>query len=300
MSSTDIPKISFKKLLDNDSSVNNQLSYALESHGFFEIIDHGISKDSLAKSYDLAAKFFNLSNEIKNRYSHPEFGGARGYTQYGKETALGETTPDQKEFWHHGPDIDASYDSRIHRNIVVNELSDFNDHFNEVFKSLNNLGMKILSSIARTLTLNENFFDDWVSKGNSILRLIHYPPIESENFLRARPHEDINLITLLVGAKEPGLELKSKDNEWIPIQSDHDGIICNIGDMMQLVTRNQLKSTTHRVIHYDDGTNTSRYSMPFFLHPAPNVMLRSIVNDCKDEVLAHDFLEERVKAIKLY
>ena len=160
--------------------------------------------------------------------------------------------------------------------------------------------MNILSSIARTLTLNENFFDDWVSKGNSILRLIHYPPIEAENFLRARPHEDINLITLLVGAKEPGLELKSKDNEWIPIQSDHDGIICNIGDMMQLVTRNQLKSTTHRVIHYDDGTNTSRYSMPFFLHPAPNVMLKSIVNDCKDEVLAHDFLEERVKAIKLY
>ena len=115
MSSTDIPKISFKKLLANDSSVNNQLSYALESHGFFEIIDHDISRDSLDKSYDLAAKFFNLSHEIKNKYSHPEFGGARGYTQYGKETALGETTPDQKEFWHHGPDIDASYDlSLIH------------------------------------------------------------------------------------------------------------------------------------------------------------------------------------------
>ena len=133
------------------------------------------------------------------------------------------------------------------------------------------------------------------------MRLIHYPPVEgSSNLLRARAHADINLITLLVGAEEAGLEVQSKDNNWIPVSANSNAIVCNIGDMMQLITDGHLKSTPHRVIEYNKGKSKSRFSMPFFLHPAPGVVLKSIFRDDDEGVLAHDFLEERVKAIKLY
>jgi len=137
--------------------------------------------------------------------------------------------------------------------------------------------------------------------GNSVLRLIHYPPVQDQsNSLRARAHEDINLITLLVGAEESGLEVQNTQGEWIPIEAESKSIVCNIGDMMQLVTRNKLKSTTHRVVDYNLGEPKSRYSMPFFLHPSPNIELCSIVDESPESISAHDFLEERLKAIKLY
>ena len=149
--------------------------------------------------------------------------------------------------------------------------------------------------------LDKDFFNNWVIKGNSVLRLIHYPPVnDSSNLQRARAHEDINLITLLVGAEESGLEVLSKSGEWIPIESRSKSIVCNIGDMMQLVTRGRLKSTTHRVVEYGKGEPKSRYSMPFFLHPSPEIILKSIVDDSEGSVSAHEFLEERIRAIKLY
>ena len=146
----------------------------------------------------------------------------------------------------------------------------------------------------------QNMIDN---SNQNLLRIIHYPPIqenESDKSLRAAPHADINLITLLVGAEEGGLEVKNKEDEWIPIKPNSKSIVCNIGDMMQLITEGNLKSTPHRVVEYSANDSKSRYSMPFFLHPSPEVVLKSVYNENEEGVLAHDFLEERVKAIKLY
>ena len=286
---------------DRDSITISELKSALTTHGFFTITDHGIADEILAASYVLSKDFFSLPENIKNKYAHPESAGARGYTPFGKETAVGETTPDLKEFWHHGPATDHSYDPRIADNISVPEIEKFNDQFDLLYAQLNQLGMKILSAIAVILDKEPDFFDSWALKGNSILRLIHYPPIEdSSNVLRARAHEDINLITLLVGAEESGLEVQNPNGDWIPIAAKTKSIVCNIGDMMQLVTRSKLKSTTHRVVDHNSSTSASRYSMPFFLHPSPEIELCSIVDDSTESISAHDFLEERLKAIKLY
>ena len=284
-----------------DAETIAELKLALSTHGFFTITDHGIADDVLESSYKLSKDFFSLHEDIKNSYAHPEKAGARGYTPYGKETAVGETTPDLKEFWHHGPMIDDSYDFRISENILVSEIPGFNDQFDILFNQLNLLGIKVLSAIAVILGKEPNFFDAWALKGNSILRLIHYPPVkDSSNILRARAHEDINLITLLVGAEESGLEVQNPEGDWIPIAAKSKSIVCNIGDMMQLVTRSQLKSTSHRVVDNNVSSSASRYSMPFFLHPSPEVELCSIVDDSIESISAHDFLEERLRAIKLY
>ena len=296
-----IPAFSMVDIQQRDAETISQLKLALSTHGFFTITDHGIADEVLKSSYILSKDFFSLNENIKNSYAHPEKAGARGYTPYGKETAVGETTPDLKEFWHHGPMIDDSYDSRISKNILVSEIPGFNDQFDILFNQLNKLGMKVLSAIAVILGKEPNFFDSWALKGNSILRLIHYPPVkDSSNILRARAHEDINLITLLVGAEESGLEVQNPEGDWIPIAAKSKSIVCNIGDMMQLVTRSQLKSTSHRVIDNNVSSSASRYSMPFFLHPSPEVELCSIVDDSTESISAHDFLEERLRAIKLY
>ncbi|MDA8719945.1 isopenicillin N synthase family oxygenase [Gammaproteobacteria bacterium] len=296
-----IPELSFRLLKAKDAETIALLKQALEQYGFFTITDHGLDDSLLEQSYEASKNFFNLPLDIKNKYAQPQFAGARGYTHFGKETALGESVADLKEFWHHGPETDASFDARIHSNLSVAELNNFNQHCAELFQQLNQLGMSVLESIALILNKPENFFDSWVAKGNSVLRLIHYPALtDASNELRARPHEDINLITLLVGAEESGLEVKSQQGGWIPIDAKSKSIVCNIGDMMQLVTRSKLKSTTHRVVDHDIKNSKPRYSMPFFLHPSPEIMLNSIVDDSPESISAHEFLDERLKAIKLY
>ena len=298
---TIVPEISLISLQNQSESDLKILKEALNTHGFFTIVDHDIEDELLDDSYCRAEEFFNLPEEIKMKYARPDIGGARGYTPFGKETALGENVADLKEFWHLGPEVDSSFDSRIRENISVNELSNFNSHFNSLFNSLNDLGIKVLESIALVLDLQKNFFEEKVIKGNSILRLLHYPPVEAdENILRARAHADINLITLLVGAEEGGLEVQNKDGQWIPIKPNSKSIVCNIGDMMQLITDGNLKSTPHQVVEYSANDSKSRYSMPFFLHPSPNVVLKSIYDQNDQGILSHDFLEDRIKAIKLY
>jgi isopenicillin N synthase-like dioxygenase len=264
------------------------------------ITDHDIPFTLFNKSYEYSEKFFNLETSIKNKYSFRENAGARGYTPFGKETALGETVPDLKEFWHHGPIIDKTFDERILQNIVVSEVEDFNNVFDNLFIEMNNLGSKLLSAISLTLGLSNNYFVESTERGNSLLRLIHYPPSNNENIYRAREHADINLITLLIGANEPGLEVKDKADNWIPVSSSFEDIVCNIGDMMQLITNGKLKSTPHRVIKYKTDELKSRYSIPFFMHPSPDTILKSVFNGDNEGVLAHDFLNERLKAIKLY
>ena len=295
-----IPKISLTNLLSNDSDSLDLLSNALKNHGFFVITDHNIPHDLFHRAYEFSEKFFNLDLAIKNKYSFRKNAGARGYTPFGKETALGETVPDLKEFWHHGPVIDNTFDPRIMKNIQVSEVDKFNKVFDELFIEMNNLGSILLKSICLTLDLPSNYFNQSTSKGNSLLRLIHYPPSNNENMYRAREHADINLITLLIGANEPGLEVKDKSGQWIPVSSSFEDIVCNIGDMMQLITDKVLKSTPHRVVRYKADEIKSRYSIPFFLHPSPDTILKSIYNIDDTGVLAHDFLDERLKAIKLY
>ena len=295
-----IPKISLKNLLSNDSYSLELLSRALKNHGFFVITDHSIPHDLFQEAYAFSEKFFNLDSSIKNNYSFRKNAGARGYTPFGKETALGETVPDLKEFWHHGPVVDDTYDHRIMKNIYVNEIKEFNEVFDNLFAEMNNLGSTLLKSISLTLDLPPDFFTKSTSKGNSLLRLIHYPPSNNENMFRAREHADINLITLLIGANEPGLEVKDKSGKWIPVSSSFEDIVCNIGDMMQLITDKILKSTPHRVVKYKSDEIKSRYSIPFFLHPSPDTTLKSIYDEDDVGVLAHDFLDERLKAIKLY
>ena len=295
-----IPKLSLDSLLKNNDQSLEMLSNALSNHGFFIITDHKIPHSLFNKAYEYSEKFFNLDTSVKSKYSFRESAGARGYTPFGKETALGETVPDLKEFWHHGPVIDDSYDERIMKNIYVNEIDEFNAVFDELFNEMNSLGAQLLSSISLTLGLDANFFNTSTSKGNSLLRLIHYPPSNNENIYRAREHADINLITLLIGANEPGLEVKDKSGNWIPVSSSYEDIVCNIGDMMQLITDKKLKSTPHRVIKYKTDEMKSRYSIPFFMHPSPDTILKSVFNEEDKGVLAHDFLDERLKAIKLY
>ena len=298
--SYEIPKLSLNDLVNNNQTSIKILSSALSDHGFFVITDHQIPHSLFDRAYEYSKIFFDLDLNTKNLYSFRENAGARGYTPFGKETALGETVPDLKEFWHHGPVIDDSYDKKIMKNVYVQEIEGFNNFFDDLFYDMHNLGSKLLSSISITLGLDSNFFDKSTSKGNSLLRLIHYPPSNNENMYRAREHADINLITLLIGANEPGLEVKDKQGNWIPVSSSYEDIVCNIGDMMQLITDHKLKSTPHRVVKYKTDEIKSRYSIPFFMHPSPDTILKSVFNEKDSGVLAHDFLNERLKAIKLY
>ena len=296
-----IPELSFKEIEKGDSFSINLLSEALSDHGFFSITQHGLSKDLVDSCYKSSKAFFDLDYQIKNTYSSVGSKGARGYTPKGIETAVGEKIADQKEFWHHGPLIDETYDKNIPENLNISQVPEFNKHFDQLYIELHNIGSRVLSVIALSLGLDQNYFNSWVEKGNSLLRSIHYPPVETKsNPHRARAHEDINLITLLIGAEEGGLEVLSKDGSWIKVEPSTDAIVCNIGDMMQLVTGKRLKSTTHRVIQDDVAESKPRYSIQFFLHPAPSINLKSIFRDNDEGILANDFLNQRLKEIKLY
>ena len=296
-----IPELSFVDIEKGDSNSINILSDALEDHGFFSITEHGLSNELVDKCYQLSKQFFDLEYEIKNKYSSVGSKGARGYTPKGIETAVGENVPDQKEFWHHGPVVDDTFDQKIPKNIIIEEMPEFNKYYDELYLELHKIGSRVLSVIALSLEKDKNFFTPWIEKGNSLLRSIHYPPVDSNlNPHRARAHEDINLITLLIGAEEGGLEVLNKDGSWIKVSPSSEAIVCNIGDMMQLVTDKKLKSTTHRVIQDKLTESKPRYSIPFFLHPAPSINLKSIFRDSDEGILANDFLDQRLKEIKLY
>ena len=296
-----IPELSFVDIEKGDSNSINILSDALEDHGFFSITEHGLSNELVDKCYQLSKQFFDLEYEIKNKYSSVGSKGARGYTPKGIETAVGENVPDQKEFWHHGPVVDDTFDQKIPKNIIIEEMPEFNKYYDELYLELHKIGSRVLSVIALSLEIDKNFFTPWIEKGNSLLRSIHYPPVDSNlNPHRARAHEDINLITLLIGAEEGGLEVLNKDGSWIKVSPSSEAIVCNIGDMMQLVTDKKLKSTTHRVIQDKLTESKPRFSIPFFLHPAPSINLKSIFRDSDEGILANDFLDQRLKEIKLY
>ncbi len=261
-----------------------QLGDAYQNIGFVAIKNHGLSQSLQDKLYAVIQKFFKLQDDIKSKYEYPEIGYQRGYTGKGKEHAKGRNTGDLKEFYHVGQDLSLipdsdSVKSTYPANVWPEEIPEFREISLEVFSAIENAGKNLLRAIALHLGLSEDYFENKVLYGNSILRSIHYFPIENPDAVpadavRAAEHGDINLITLLMGASADGLQVLRRDGKWIPITALPDQLVVNVGDMLERLTNNTLKSTVHRVVNPPrDKMNTSRYSIPFFMHPRSEIDL---------------------------
>ena len=256
---------------------------------FFVIKDHPISAESIEKLFNVTQELFDLPLDVKMKYHLKGTNGARGYTPYGIETALNKNVPDQKEFWHQG----SCSNPDLADNLTVNELENFDD-INSLYKEFEKLGIKILESISNfNIDFNADLKEIAVD-GNSVLRLLHYPPVDAQkNDDRAHAHNDVNLITLLVGGNEGGLEALDKKGNWVECNCEKNEIICNVGDMLEIISNKKLRSTAHRV-KTKNNEDKSRYSIPFFLHPRPEVVL-----DPETNLTANDFLNKRLSDIKL-
>lgn len=288
-----------------------ELGKAFEEVGFVALKNHGIPADIIESLYKNVQRFFSLPSEKKKNFEIPELSGQRGYTSFGKEHAKGSDAPDLKEFFQYGQIVPDNHNlkSEYPDNVKVYEVSGFNETFFKAYRAFEKSGKSLLQAISLYLKLKENYFDDFVEEGNSIVRAIHYPPIthEPKSAIRAEQHEDINLITLLVGASADGLQILTKNNEWVGVTSLPDQIVVNVGDMLQRLTNNKLKSTTHRVVNPPrELWHTSRFSIPFFLHPKSAMSLAAL-GSCIDEshekayqdITAGGYLDERLKEIGL-
>ncbi|HEX6375818.1 MAG TPA: 2-oxoglutarate and iron-dependent oxygenase domain-containing protein [Allosphingosinicella sp.] len=287
-----------------------ELGESFERYGFAIVGDHGIPAELIHRAEEKAKAFFALPEEVKRRYHIAGGGGARGYTPFGIETAKGATAYDLKEFWHVGRELPPGhrYSDSMAPNVWPEEVESFHDTFLELFAAFDQAGLRILEAIARHLGLAPDYFEDTVKDGNSVLRLLHYPPIPGDGpNVRAGAHEDINTITLLLGAEEAGLQLLDRDGNWLPVSPKPGELAVNIGDMLQRLTNNVLRSTTHRVVNPPpERRGQSRYSMPFFLHFRPDFLIQTLPGCRKDRpdlypepITAHDFLQERLREIKL-
>lgn len=288
-----------------------ELGNAYEEIGFVALKNHGLPAALEKKLYSEVKHFFDLPEASKRKYEIEGLAGQRGYTSFGKEHAKGRSEGDLKEFWHFGQEV-ADNDpikSEYPENIVVAELPEFHKTGIEAYKTLENTGRQMLRALAVYLGLDEAYFDSRIHHGNSILRPIHYGPImhEPQSAVRAGEHEDINLITLLMGASADGLEILNKKGEWVAVTALPEQIVVNVGDMLQRLTNNRLKSTTHRVVNPPrEMWHTSRYSIPFFLHPRSEMRLDCLPS-CVDEkhplhytpISAGEYLDERLREIGL-
>jgi isopenicillin N synthase-like dioxygenase len=284
---------------------------SFERFGFAMITDHGIDPDLIDEAWDKAKAFFALDEEKKRAYHIPGGGGARGYTPFGTEIAKGAKEVDLKEFWHVGRDLPAGHHLAAQQpnNVWPAEVAGFRTAYDKLFAEFDRVGSRLLSGIARYLKLDPDFFDDTVKDGNSVMRLLHYPPVEAPaKGIRAEAHEDINTITLLLGAEEAGLEILDKDGSWLPVSPPPGAMAVNVGDMLQRLTNNRLPSTTHRVRNPDEGrASVARYSMPFFLHfrsdypieTLENCVSASQPNLYPTSITADEYLQERLREIGL-
>lgn len=305
---TDITRLSLTELTQDPDHFRRQLYLGLREFGFVIIRDHPVSQQKLTLAYQLARQFFELPLEAKMRYDSGK-GAARGYTAFGRENAVGNPYADLKEFWHIGPDVaeDSPYFGSYPRNVWPDEVQGFRACFSELYRDLENLGKLLLAELGREMGLEPGFFADMVKDGNSVYRLLHYPSIEgldTGQAMRAAPHADINLITLLVGATDSGLELLDRNGQWKAVQSEADEIVVDTGDMMSRLTNDVLPSTVHRVVN-PNRPDCSRYSMPFFLHPHSKASLNCLPQ-CAGPggskypaITAGEFLEQRLKDIGL-
>lgn len=310
-----IPVVDLAEFISGDPVLKqkfvNELGKAYEEVGFVAVKNHGVPDHLIADLYKYVQQFFSLPLEKKREYEIPELAGQRGYTSFGKEHAKGSDAPDLKEFFQYGQKAEGEeyVPEEYPENVKVSEIAGFNPTFHSAYRSFEESGKKLLQAIALYLGLDEFYFDNWVRNGNSILRAIHYPPITNEpkSAIRAEQHEDINLITLLVGASADGLQILTKQNEWVGVTSLPEQIVVNVGDMLQRLTNNKLRSTTHRVVNPPrELWHTSRFSIPFFLHPKGNMSLVCL-ESCVDEdnpkhypdATAGEYLDERLREIGL-
>jgi len=289
----------------------NELGKAYEEVGFVAVKNHGIPDKLIGDLYKYVQQFFAMPYTAKKQYEIPGLAGQRGYTAFGKEHAKGSEAPDLKEFFQYGQIVEDNdpIKNEYPENVKIKEVPEFNSTIQKAYRAFEKSGRALLQAIALYLELDEHYFDEYIHNGNSILRAIHYPPITSEpqSAIRAEQHEDINLITLLVGASADGLQILTKQSEWVGVTSLPEQIVVNVGDMLQRLTNNKLKSTTHRVVNPPrELWHTSRFSIPFFLHPKSEMDLTSL-ESCVDknhpkvysDVTAGEYLDERLREIGL-
>lgn len=310
-----IPVVDLADFLSGDAEKKqafvNALGEAYETVGFVSVKNHGIPDGLIKKLYDEVQRFFSLPLQKKKEYEIEGLAGQRGYTSFGKEHAKGSEAPDLKEFFQFGQTIENGQpvSEEYPENIDVKEIPAFKNTLYTVYRNFEKSGSELLSAIALYLNLPENYFDEYIRYGNSILRCIHYPPITQEpaSAIRSEQHEDINLITLLVGASADGLQILTKQGDWVGVTSLPEQIVVNVGDMLQRLTNNRLKSTTHRVVNPPRQLwHTSRFSMPFFLHPRSEMSL-ACLDECIDvsnpkayaDITAGEYLNERLREIGL-
>ena len=305
-----IPSVNLKDFLSDNpirkQNFVNAIGQAYEEIGFVALKGHFLDDTLVDNLYKEVKNFFCLPTETKRQYEIPGIGGQRGYVSFGKESAKGKKEGDLKEFWHFGQYVENNDKLKVEYpdNVNVNELSEFNKTGKETYKMLEKTAKYVLRALALHLGLEETYFDEYIYNGNSILRPIHYPPIteEPKEAVRAAAHGDINLITLLMGAQGRGLQVKNHKDQWIDAIAEADELMINVGDMLSRHTNNKLKSTIHRVINPPKELwGTSRYSIPFFMHPISDMKL-DVLDGCIDEnnpkafddITAGEFLNERL------
>ncbi|MGB3269690.1 MAG: 2-oxoglutarate and iron-dependent oxygenase domain-containing protein [Rhodanobacter sp.] len=307
-----VPTLDIRRYDSDRDAFVAEIGAAYREFGFCCISGHGIARELIDGSYDVFRRFFALPTETKMKYHVPGSGGARGYTPFKVETAKDSQYADLKEFWHIGREIprDSKFAGLMPPNLWPAEVPDFKRYGYGLYEALDQLGTRVLRALALHIRQPENFFEDKTDVGNSILRPIHYPPITEQNIpnVRAGAHEDINFITLLVGASAEGLEVLTREGEWLPITTEGDAIVVNIGDMLQRLSNHVYPSTTHRVVNPpNENARKPRYSVPFFLHPNPDVMLDPL-DSCitpdnprryDTSISSHDYLLQRLREIKL-
>ncbi len=305
-----VPTLDVAKFSSGDKSLmkefSDEIGTSFNQTGFAIIKNHGLRPETTKNLYKTMISFFELEDEKKIKYYFPELYGQRGYVIKGQEHAKGSSKGDLKEFFHIGNPVISRP-----KNVWPIEVDDFEKVGSNAFLTLENIGLTILEAIAIYLDLNKDYFSDKVKGGESIMRSIHYYPLKSDDIsdgaVRAAAHGDINLITLLMGASADGLEILTKENKWIPIRSKPDQLVVNVGDMLERLTNKKLMSTVHRVVNPSKGKlNTSRYSIPFFMHPKPEMDLSCLENCITEntpksfeDTTAGQFLEERLKEIGL-
>jgi isopenicillin N synthase-like dioxygenase len=310
-----IPSVNLEDFLSKDPNKKqkfiNEIGHAYETIGFVALKGHFLDDSLVNNLYSEIKNFFELPVETKEKYEIPGIGGQRGYVSFGKESAKGKKEGDLKEFWHFGQYVedDAEKAKEYPENVLVNELTNFNEVGKETYKMLEKTAKYVLRSLALHLSLEETYFDQYIKNGNSILRPIHYPPIATEpkGAERAAAHGDINLITLLMGAQGKGLQVQNHNGDWIDAMAEPDELMINVGDMLARHSNNKLKSTIHRVTNPPkEMWGTSRYSIPFFMHPISEMKL-DVLENCIDsknpkqfeDITAGEFLEQRLLELGL-
>jgi isopenicillin N synthase-like dioxygenase len=307
----DIEPVSYALHASDPDAFARGLGVAFERYGFAVVGDHGLDPPRVASALDEAKAFFDLPDEVKRAYAVPGGAGQRGYTPFGREAAKGARQHDLKEFWHVGRELPPGHPYRavMPDNPWPAERPGFRPAVQGLYEALDAMGAQVLRAIARHLGLVQDAFEDPIRDGNSILRLLHYPPVAADApGVRAGAHEDINAITLLLGAEEAGLEILDRDGRWLPIQPPPGAVVCNIGDMLQRLTNHVLPSTSHRVINPPpERRGVARYSTPFFLHFRPDFLIETLPgcvtperpNRYPEPITAHDYLQERLREIRL-